>query len=104
VWRVAEAARAMSSSRETIQSDPFLDAKAAAEYLGLTAVVRHPGQAVRALARKRRLRSAKLAGKVMFRLSWLDEYIDSNTREPVNLESRNRPPQDYGCRVDQRSM
>lgn len=65
------------------QPDPMLAVDAAAAYLGLTGVVKHPAHAVRALARKRRLRSAKIAGKVMFRQSWLDAYIAANTREPV---------------------
>ena len=56
-------------------SDPLFDAAKAAEYLGLAGVVKHPGQAVRALARKRRLRSTRIAGKVMIRRSWLETYI-----------------------------
>jgi hypothetical protein len=63
--------------------DPLLDAKAAASYLGLVGVVRHPEQSVRALARKRKLRSTKVAGKIMFRRSWLDVYIEANTVEAI---------------------
>ena len=62
--------------------DPLYDAKGAAEYLGLTKTgIKHPEQAVRTLARKRRLRSTKIADKVMFRRSWLEAYIVANARE-----------------------
>ena len=61
--------------------DPLVDARAAAVYLGLVGVVKHPAQAVRSLCRKRRLRSTRVAGKVMIRRSWLEEYIESNLRE-----------------------
>ena len=60
--------------------DPLYSATAAAEYLGLVGVVKHPAQAVRALCRKRRLRSTIVAGKVMVRQSWLEAYITENTR------------------------
>lgn len=59
-------------------SDPLFDAGAAARYLGLEGVVRHPAQAVRSLCRKRKLRSTKVCGKVMVRRSWLEEYIATN--------------------------
>lgn len=59
--------------------DPLFDAKSAAEYLGLVGVVKHPDQAVRALCRKLRLRSTRVAGKVMVRRSWLETYIQENT-------------------------
>lgn len=60
--------------------DPLLNAHAAAEYLGLTGVVKHPDQAVRTMARKRQIRSVKVAGKIMFRASWLETYITEHTR------------------------
>ncbi|HOW74105.1 MAG TPA: hypothetical protein PKY77_26165 [Phycisphaerae bacterium] len=60
--------------------DPLLDAVAAAAYLGLVGVVKHPAQAVRALCRKRRIQSTKVAGKVMVRRSWLEQYINENAR------------------------
>ena len=63
--------------------DPLFDAVGAARYLGLTDVVKHPGQAVRSLCRKRRLRSTKVCGKVMIRRSWLEEYIQANAVDAV---------------------
>ena len=62
-------------------SDPLFDAVRAARYLGLDGVVNHPAQAVRSLARKRKIRSTKVAGKIMIRQSWLEAYIQANTRE-----------------------
>ena len=64
-------------------ADPLYDAKAAAEYLGLAGVVKHPEQAVRALCRKRHLRSTRVSGKVMVRRSWLESYIAQHAREAV---------------------
>lgn len=63
--------------------DPFYDANGAARYLGLVGVVRHPAQAIRALCRKRRIRSTKVAGKVMIRRSWLEKYIANNARDAL---------------------
>ena len=63
-----------------VNPDPLLDAVAAATYLGLIGVVKHPAQAVRSLCRKRRIRSTKVAGKVMVRRSWLEQYITENAR------------------------
>lgn len=60
--------------------DPLLSARAAARYLGLIGVVKHPEQAVRSLCRKRRLRSTRVAGKVMVRRSWLEAYLEQNAR------------------------
>lgn len=65
----------------SVNADPLYDASGAAEYLGLKDVVKHPEQAVRTLCRKRRIRSTKVAGKVMVRQSWLEAYIAENTRE-----------------------
>ncbi len=62
-------------------ADPLYDASGAAEYLGLVGAVKHPGQAVRSLCRKRHIRSTKVAGKVMVRQSWLEAYINANVRE-----------------------
>ena len=62
-------------------SDPLYDAGSAAKYLGLNSVVKHPGQAVRTLCRKHRLRSTRIAGKVMVRRSWLESYIAENSRD-----------------------
>jgi len=62
--------------------DPLWRAAEAAEYLGLGRF-RNPGAIVRGLVRRRRLRGVMLAGKVMVRKSWCDEYIARNTREPV---------------------
>ena len=62
--------------------DPLFDARAAAAYLGLVGVVKHPAQAVWALCRKRRLRSTRVAGKVMIRKCWLEAYIRQSEREP----------------------
>ena len=62
-------------------ADPLYDATAAAEYLGLVGVVKHPEQAVRALCRKHHLRSTRVCGKVMTRRSWLEAYIATNARE-----------------------
>ena len=59
--------------------DPLLDARQAAEYLGLSGVVKHPEQSVRSLCRKRRIASTRVAGKVMVRRSWLEKYIQENT-------------------------
>lgn len=64
----------------SVNPDPLLDANAAAAYLGLVGVVKHPAQAVRALCRKRRVQSTKVAGKVMVRRSWLEQYIKENAR------------------------
>ena len=61
--------------------DPLLDTRAASTYLGLTGVVRQPAQAVRALCRKRRIKSTIVAGKIMIRQSWLEAYIRANVRE-----------------------
>ena len=63
--------------------DPLFDALGAARYLGLCGVVKHPGQAVRSLCRKRRIRSTKVAGKVMIRRSWLESYIAENAVDAV---------------------
>ena len=63
--------------------DPLFDAEGAARYLGLCDEVKHPGQAVRSLCRKRHLRSTKVCGKVMVRLSWLEEYIQANAVDAV---------------------
>ena len=63
--------------------DPLLDARAAAAYLGLTGMVKHPEQAVRSLCRKRRLTHAKVCGKIMVRQSELDHYVRENTIERV---------------------
>ena len=65
----------------TPNDDPLFDASGAAEYLGLVGVVKHPEQAVRTLCRKRRIRSTKIAGKIMVRRSWLEAYIAENVRE-----------------------
>ncbi|MFH0979953.1 MAG: hypothetical protein V2A79_00245 [Planctomycetota bacterium] len=73
-------------------NDPLLDCRAASDYLGLTRAVKHGSQAVRSLARKRRLRSCRVAGKIMIRESWLREYIESTTREPVGLGTGDRVP------------
>jgi len=62
--------------------DPFLAVGAAARWLGLDAMVRNPEQAIRTLARKRRLRSTRIAGKLAFRVSWLEEYANRQLREP----------------------
>lgn len=59
--------------------DPLLSAEAAADYLGLTATNKHPGEAVRHLCRTRRLAFARLCGKVMVRRSELDRYVADNT-------------------------
>ena len=61
--------------------DPLLDARAASTYLGLASVVRHPEQAVRALCRKRRMKSTIIAGKIMIRRSWLESYIQKGVRD-----------------------
>ncbi|MFH0980922.1 MAG: hypothetical protein V2A79_05215 [Planctomycetota bacterium] len=65
-------------------NDPLLDAKGAAAYLGLAGVVKHPAQCVRSLFRKRRIRCTTVAGRLMARRSWLDAYLEANTREAVN--------------------
>jgi hypothetical protein len=65
--------------------DPMMNALEAARYLGLVGTVKYPQQATRALARRRRVRSTKVCGKVMFRRSWLDAYIEGNVREPVGM-------------------
>ena len=70
-----------------VNPDPLLDATAAATYLGLIGVVKHPAQAVRSLCRKRRIRSTKVAGKVMVRRSWLEEYISENARNVYRLDA-----------------
>ena len=62
-------------------SDPLFSAVGAADYLGLPGVVKHPAQAVRALCRKKHLRSTKVAGKVMIRQSWLESYIGNHSTE-----------------------
>ena len=62
-------------------ADPLYDASGAAAYLGLIGIVKHPEQAVRSLCRKRRIRSTRVAGKVMIRRSWLEAYIAENVRE-----------------------
>lgn len=66
-----------------MNDDPLFDAQAAAEYLGLAGVVKHPAQAVRNLARKRKLQSTRIADKLFFRRSWLEQYITQNTRQVV---------------------
>ena len=63
--------------------DPLYDAVGAAKYLGLVGVHKHPAQAVRALCRKRRLRSTVVGGRIMIRRSWLEEYLQQSVREPV---------------------
>ena len=69
-----------SRSKPGDNADPLFDAKAAGRYLGLTGVVKHPEQAVRSLARKRRIRATVVAGHLMFRQSWLETYLAENTR------------------------
>ena len=66
-----------------INEDPLLDVDAAAVYLGLFGVVKHPAQAVRTLARKRRLQSTRIAGKIMIRRSWLEAYVAAGVRVAV---------------------
>ncbi len=69
----------MCTGTDIPNADPLYDAKGAAAYLGLVGVVKHPEQAVRSLCRKRRIRSTRVAGKVMIRKSWLEAYIGGNT-------------------------
>jgi len=64
----------------TVNDDPLYDAEGAANYLGLVSVLRNPAQAVRALARKKKLRSTIIGGRYMFRRSWLEAYIERNPR------------------------
>lgn len=61
-----------------IDTDPFFTATGAALYLGLTNAVKHPAQAMRGLARKKKIKSTRIAGKLMFRKSWLEEFIKAN--------------------------
>jgi len=68
---------------EIVNSDPLLDASAAADYLGVSKTVRHPEQLVRALARKRRLTHTRVGGFLMFKKSWLDAYLVARTVEAV---------------------
>ncbi|GMU22573.1 MAG: hypothetical protein AMXMBFR13_26580 [Phycisphaerae bacterium] len=63
-----------------VNHDPLYGAEAAAAYLGLVGVVKHPAHAVRTLCRKRRLQCTRVAGKVMIRRSWLEAYIAENSR------------------------
>lgn len=62
--------------------DPFLSAKAAARYLGLDATVKWPEQSMRALARKGRIQSSRMAGKLMFRVSWLEAFVQASKTNP----------------------
>ena len=71
----------MASDVPVVNSDLLYSARAAATYLGLVGVVKHPAQAVRSLCRKRKLRSTRVADKVMIRQSWLEEYIVGHTRD-----------------------
>ena len=66
-----------------LNPDPIFGVKAAAVYLGLDKLVGHPEHSLRRLVRVKRIRSAVVAGKICFRRSWLDEYVEANTREPV---------------------
>ena len=68
---------------QLVNDDPLTDVRGAASYLGLVGVVKHPEQSVRSLARKRRIKSTRIADKIMFRKSWLDKYIEQNTRDSV---------------------
>ncbi len=65
--------------------DPLYDAAGAAAYLGLEGVVKHPAQAVRSLCRKRRLPCTLVAARLMIRRSWLEAYLEQNTR-PVAVQ------------------
>ena len=71
------------AEHEVDNPDPLYDAVGAARYLGLVGVHKHPAQAVRALCRKRRLRSTMVGGRIMIRRSWLEEYLGRSVREPV---------------------
>ena len=70
-------------SNSEVNPDPLFDAKTAAAYLGLPGVVKHPPQSVRHLCRTRQIQSTFVAGKVMIRRSWLEEYIRKNMRKNV---------------------
>ena len=70
------------SDNQVVNGDPLFDAVAAATYLGLADVVKHPGQAVRALCRKGRLRYVRLGDRIMVRRSWLEEFIEAHSFGP----------------------
>jgi len=70
--------------------DPLLSATDAARYLGLVGVVKHPGQTVRNLIRKRQLRGSVVAGKIMTRVSWLEAYICGNEGRLARRGSKGR--------------
>jgi hypothetical protein len=65
---------------DTLNPDPLLCAREAGRYLGLEGVVKDPGKTVRAMTRRKKLPSVLIAGKVFVRKSWLDEYIQQQTR------------------------
>lgn len=69
------------STGSEANADPLFDAKGAAAYLGLVGTVKHPEQAVRTMCRNRRIRSTKVAGKIMVRRSWLETYIAEHVRD-----------------------
>lgn len=77
-YRAAECGESVTANKNL---DPLLDAEAAARYLGLNGVMKHPAQAVRALCRKRRITHTLVGRRIMMRQSSLDEYLQENKRE-----------------------
>lgn len=64
---------------QVVNSDPLFDAEQAARYLGLADVVKHPAQAMRRLARLKRIAHTWVGGRLMFRRSWLEAFVRANT-------------------------
>lgn len=58
--------------------DPLLSLEDAAEYLSVTK------RWMRRAIQERRIRTTRLGRRVYFRLSWLEEYIDSQASEASN--------------------
>lgn len=83
------AGQAVNQAGAVVNADPLLTAGQAGIYLGLADVHKDPGQAVRALCRKGRLRFVRIGERVMVRRSWLEEFIESRSNA-VRKPRRNR--------------
>ncbi len=61
----------------------LLTLEEAAYYLGLHKDHKAPIHAVRYLCRSRKLRFVKIGRTLRFRREWLDDYIDSESIDPI---------------------
>ena len=63
--------------------DRLLSLDEAAEYLGLADGRKNPGECVRWLCRKRRIKFAKIGKRIRIRRQWLEAYIERQAVAPV---------------------